>query len=84
MKNAPNRNFLKSKFNTTTLESEGNNKFIKWCVELAFIVIKNSENLDKDVRGIDSKIEHTIILNEDNMIHEETSLASFINKDYLK
>lgn len=41
-KNAPTSYFSRSKLNTTMIESNGNQKHIRWTIELAFVVINEN------------------------------------------
>lgn len=80
MKQAPTQMFHKTKLNTTTMENgAAGQRNVIWTVELAFIVVKKLA----EAKISDNNVYTRIYLNNANMVNEETTLQSFINKPFL-
>lgn len=80
-----NMSFTRNKLNTTSLESDASShaKFILWAVELVFLKAPNYLKSSLDSVDCYERIAE-VVLNNESMIHEETTLQSFITAHHLK
>lgn len=87
-KHSPSNTFSRSLNNTTYFDtSSGQDKFVLWTLELIFLK-RTARSLPPSDTTFqlfrDCETLATIVLNHANMIHEETTLASFLTKPHLK
>jgi hypothetical protein len=82
-KHSPSGVFSRSHLNTTYFDtSSGQDKHVIWTVELIFL--KRNQSSMGDFSPFYCETLAQVVLNHEHMIHEETSLGSFISKAHLK